>query len=147
MVIGNLIWEQINNNTNTIYWVSEEIFSLQWTTLRAVIERKLIGFLVFTRWFPRGVVQKYAQNAPFYTLKSLSEFGTSGHKLGHGPNMGRFCPSCVRLVYFLRKSTDFHVKQTECQRVIFHFLPLIFLIFLQSLRNLRRRCGWGLSIN
>ena len=31
--------------------------------------------------------------------------GRCGHKLGRGPNMGRFRPSCVRLVYFLREST------------------------------------------
>ena len=38
-----------------------------------------------------------------------------------------FCfSSCVRLVYFVRKSTDFNVNQTECQRILFHFLLLIF---------------------
>ena len=36
--------------------------------------------------------------------------------------MGHFCLSCVRLVYFLRKSIEFHVKWTECQRIFFHFL-------------------------
>ena len=38
--------------------------------------------------------------------------GSSGHRSGRGPNMGRFCPSGVRLVYFLRKSTYFRVKRT-----------------------------------
>ena len=52
--------------------------------------------------------------------------GRSGHKSGCGPNMGNFCPSCIRLVYFLRKSTEFHVKRTECQIILFHFLILIF---------------------
>ena len=51
-------------------------------------------------------------------------------ELGRGPNMGRFHPSCVRLVYFLRKSTEFHVNRTECQRILFHFLLLIFSYFL-----------------
>ena len=32
--------------------------------------------------------------------------------------MGRFRPSSVRLVYFLRKSTEFHVKRTEFQRIL-----------------------------
>ena len=39
-------------------------------------------------------------------------------RTGHGHCMGRLRPSCVRLVYFLRKSTKFHVKQTECQRIL-----------------------------
>ena len=52
--------------------------------------------------------------------------GRCGHKSGHGPNMGRFRPSCVHLVYFLRKSTEFHVKRTECQRILLHLLLLIF---------------------
>ena len=34
----------------------------------------------------------------------------------------------VRLVYLLRKSTEFHVNQTECQRIIFHFLLPIFCL-------------------
>ena len=44
--------------------------------------------------------------------------GRRGHRTGRGHCMGRFCPSCVRLVYFLRKSTEFHVKRTECQRIL-----------------------------
>ena len=52
--------------------------------------------------------------------------GRRGHRTGCGHCMGRFCPSCVRLVYFLRKSTEFHVKRTECQRILFHFLLVIF---------------------
>ena len=51
--------------------------------------------------------------------------GRRGHKPGRGPNMGRICPSWVRLVYFLRKSKEFHVNRTECQRILFHFLLLI----------------------
>ena len=47
--------------------------------------------------------------------------------------MGYFRPSCVRLVYFLRKSPYFHVNRTECQRIHFHFLLLIFSSFLQFL--------------
>ena len=38
--------------------------------------------------------------------------------MGRGHCMGHFFPSCVRLVYFLRKSTEFHVKRTECQRIL-----------------------------
>ena len=44
--------------------------------------------------------------------------GRRGHKMGRGHCMGRLRPSCVRLLYFLRKSTEFHVKQTECQRIL-----------------------------
>ena len=42
--------------------------------------------------------------------------------------MVRFCPSCVHLLYFLRKYTEFHVKRTECQIILLHFLLPIFLI-------------------
>ena len=38
--------------------------------------------------------------------------------MGLGHCMGRFCPSCIRLLYSLRKSTEFHVKRTECQRIL-----------------------------
>ena len=44
--------------------------------------------------------------------------GRAGHNLRRGPNMRRFGPSCIRWVYFLCKSTEFHVIQTECQRII-----------------------------
>ena len=54
--------------------------------------------------------------------------GRRGHRTGRGHCMGRFHPSCIRLVYFLRKSTEFHVKRTECQIILFHFLLVIFLI-------------------
>ena len=40
--------------------------------------------------------------------------------------MGCFRLYFVRLVYFLRKSTEFHVKRRECQRILFHFLLLIY---------------------
>ena len=39
----------------------------------------------------------------------------------------RFCLSCVRLVCFLLKSTDFHDMRTECQIILIHFFLLIFL--------------------
>ena len=52
--------------------------------------------------------------------------GSCVHKLVRGRIMDRFCLSCVRLVYFLRKSTEFHVSQTDFQRILFHFLLLIF---------------------
>ena len=51
--------------------------------------------------------------------------GRCGHKVGLGPNMGRFCPSCARILYLLRKYTEFHVKRTECQIIFFHLLLLI----------------------
>ena len=34
-----------------------------------------------------------------------NKIGSSGHESDRGPNMGRFCLSCARLVYLLRKST------------------------------------------
>ena len=59
--------------------------------------------------------------------------GSCGHKWGRGRIMGHFCLSCVCLVYFLRKSTEFYVNQTECQRILFHLFLLIFSSFVQSL--------------
>ena len=49
--------------------------------------------------------------------------GRCNHRRGH--NQRRFVPSCFRLVYFLRKSTGFHVMRMECQRTIFYFLLLV----------------------
>ena len=52
--------------------------------------------------------------------------GGGGYGSGRGRIMGRFRPSYVRLVYFLRKSTEFHVNRTECQIILIHILLLIF---------------------
>ena len=52
-----------------------------------------------------------------------------------GPNSSRFRPSCVRIVCFLRKSTEFHVMRTECQRILINFL-IIFLMIRSSDRSL-----------
>ena len=65
----------------------------------------------------------------------FTQLGRGVIESGCGPNMGCFRPSCAHLVYFLRKSTEFHVNQTECQKVLFHLLILIFLSFLQSLHS------------
>ena len=48
-----------------------------------------------------------------------------GHNLSLGINQSRFGLSCVRLVYFIRKYTEFHVMRTECQIILFRFLLLI----------------------
>ena len=42
-----------------------------------------------------------------------------------GRNAGHFRLSCIRLVCFLRKSTEFHRMRMECQRIPIHFLLLI----------------------
>ena len=52
--------------------------------------------------------------------------GRRGHKSGRRSNFGHFCLSWVCLVYFLRKSTEFHVKYIECQIIFFHLLLLIY---------------------
>ena len=65
--------------------------------------------------------------------KCQARLGSCRHKLVRGPNTGRFFSSCVCLVYFLHKSTKFHFNRTECQRILFHFLLLIFSYLLQSL--------------
>ena len=54
----------------------------------------------------------------------INDRGTRGHITGRGHCMGRFCPSCVRLLYFLRKSTEFHVKRTECWITLITFSPI-----------------------
>ena len=59
--------------------------------------------------------------------------GRCGHKSARRSCMGHFFSYCVRLVYFLRKSTEFHVKRTFCQIILFHFLLIIFSEFLRSL--------------
>ena len=42
-----------------------------------------------------------------------------------GPIQIFFGPYCVYLVYFILKSTGYHVMQTGCQRILFHFLLII----------------------
>ena len=49
-------------------------------------------------------------------------------KRGH--IMRRFGLSCIRPVYFIRKSTEFHDMRTECQRILIHLLLLISHILL-----------------
>ena len=48
-----------------------------------------------------------------------------GHNHRHGHNHRCFSTSCVRVVYFLRKSTEFYDMRTECQRILIHFLLII----------------------
>ena len=68
---------------------------------------------------------KYFLTIPFLTetTQKCANFvdallGRRVHRTGRGHCMGRFRPSCVRLVYFLRKSIEFYVKRTECQRIL-----------------------------
>ena len=56
---------------------------------------------------------------------SKPALGRVGRNPRWGPIHGRFGPSCACRVYFLRKSTEFHVIRTECQIILFHFLLLI----------------------
>ena len=58
--------------------------------------------------------------------------GRSGHKSGRRPNMGRFCPSCARLVYFLRKSTEFHVVSKNSLSFLTSYFLIIPAIAAQS---------------
>ena len=72
------------------------------------------------------VLSNLSQVCNFLPNLSRVEVGRRGHKLGRRPNMGHFHPSCVRLVHFLRKYKEFDVKRSECQRILFHFLLLVF---------------------
>ena len=49
----------------------------------------------------------------------------AGRNLIQGHIQIYFDPSCVRRVYFIRKSTEFHVMWTDCQIIIINLLPLI----------------------
>ena len=51
-----------------------------------------------------------------------------GHNQSRGHNQRRFGPNCVRLVYFLHKSTDFHFMRTKCQEFSF----ISYLVFLMD---------------
>ena len=84
-------------------------------------------WLALSRYFNSGNYIAWPSVTLIYlNLGLMSDIGRSGHKSSRGPNMGRFSPSCVHLVYFLLKSKGFHVKRTECQIFIFHLLILIF---------------------
>ena len=71
----------------------------------------------FTFKFGLGFLSKY--------LINLLLVGRCGHNVGHGHNASHFRLSCVRLVCFLRKSTEFHDMRTQCQIIIINFLLLI----------------------
>ena len=62
----------------------------------------------------------------FRTFTPASYLGRGGDNLRQGPNQRRFGPSFVHIVYFLRKSVDFHAMRKECKRILFHFLLLIY---------------------
>ena len=46
--------------------------------------------------------------------------------MSRGHNLSHFGPSCVRLVYFLCKSPEFHDMRMERQTILIHFLLLIY---------------------
>ena len=56
-------------------------------------------------------------------IQTLVGKGVRNMRRGH--NQRHVGPSCVGLVYFLSKSTEFHIIQTEYQITLFHFLLLI----------------------
>ena len=64
----------------------------------------------------------------FVVLYFLERVGRGGLESGHGPNMSRFRLSCVHLVYFLRKSTEFHVNSKRVSNNYLSFLTYYFLI-------------------
>ena len=51
--------------------------------------------------------------------------GRRGRNQRRGHNQRHFGLSCVRLVYFLCKSTEFHAMCTECQIILFSLLLII----------------------
>ena len=51
--------------------------------------------------------------------------GRCVRNVGHGRNASDFRMSCVCMVCFLSKSTQFHDMQTERQIILVHFLILI----------------------
>ena len=65
-----------------------------------------------------------------FTFYKLWPLESCGCNVSHGHNISHFCPSCVRLVCFLRNSTEFHVMRVEYQRILIHFLLLISHQFL-----------------
>ena len=62
-----------------------------------------------------------------HDIKKLFDLhlGIGGHNQSWGHNHRHVDPSCVHIVYFLRKYIDFHVIRTECQIIIIHLLLLI----------------------
>ena len=51
-----------------------------------------------------------------------SRQGRLGRNLRRGPIQRCFGPYCIRQVYFLRKSTEFHDMCTQCQIILIHLL-------------------------
>ena len=51
--------------------------------------------------------------------------GVMGHHFRRGHNQRLFGPSCVHILYFPRKSTEFHVMRKECQIILVRLLLII----------------------
>ena len=58
------------------------------------------------------------------------QVGSYGCILKRGHIMKRFGLSCICLLYFIRKYTEFYDMRTECQIIIIHLLLLISQKFL-----------------
>ena len=55
--------------------------------------------------------------------------GRCGRNVSHGHDLSRFRQSCVQLVFFLCKSTEFHDMRTECFK---EFSFISYLLFLTN---------------
>ena len=53
------------------------------------------------------------------------DLGSCGRNAGHMHNAGHFRPSCVRLVCFIGKSSEFYGMQMDCQKNFIHLSLLI----------------------
>ena len=74
----------------------------------------------------------------YFDFKKVQRvLGRCGYIMRCGPIMRRFGLSCIHLVYFLRKSKEFHDMRTECQRIPIHFLLLI----THKLLGIAKRCS------
>ena len=75
------------------------------------------------RHAPNVIIYIYIYNNQIFFVQSVVSRGRNQRR---GHNKRRFGLSCVRIVYFLRKSLDFHFMRTHCQIIIYKLLLPIY---------------------
>ena len=89
-------------------------------------------YIYFGSWAWRGAPPRHAPNVIIYIyiynnqIFFVQSVVSRGRNQRRGHNKRRFGLSCVRIVYFLRKSLDFHFMRTHCQIIIYKLLLPIY---------------------
>ena len=75
-------------------------------------------YLVCTHVYSGGFITSEFSYYIYFSIRPFWPIGRVGCITRQGPITGGSGLSCIRLVYFTRKSTEFHDMQTECQIIL-----------------------------